>query len=82
MTIDLRKNASQAPHADQQDVLITFSLSDYERESLRSALSDDNLKNQEWTIDKSGRIKDKDGDTVFQYGFATALRKVIDVYCA
>lgn len=50
-----------------------------EVDALRHAISDEQLKNMGWTVDaKTGRVS-KGGHAVFRAGFATAIKKVLDV---
>ena len=50
-----------------------------ERDALRKALSEKFLESEGWTVDKHGRIKNDKGRTIFDAGFATALRKIVDL---
>jgi len=78
ITIDRRKNAPPASSAIRSEVLPAVTLSDMERKAMRQALSEDFLKDEGWTVDSSGRIKNDKGRPIFAAGFATALRKIIE----
>ncbi len=75
--IDRRRNAPPTAPAAQAEVLPAFTLPDMERDAISKVLSDDFLESEGWKIDKSGRIKNDKGRTIFGAGFATALRKIL-----
>lgn len=56
----------------------TPTLTATERRALTGALSKEALDHFGWAEDELGRIVDEQGLVVFQAGFATALRKVLD----
>ncbi len=78
VVIDRRKITHQAGTATTPEVIPTKTLSDIERGALKAAISDEFLAREGWKVDKSGRIKNDKGRTIFQAGFATALRKMLD----
>lgn len=53
-------------------------LSDQERRSLASAVSQKTLDHWGWTVDRSGRILTNRGQVVFGAGFATAIQKLVE----
>ena len=75
--IDRRRNAPPTAPAAQTEILPVSTLTDMERDAISKALSDDFLESEGWKIDKSGRIKNDKGRTIFGAGFATALRKIL-----
>lgn len=79
IVIDRRQNAPQGASAVQPEILPAFTLTDMERDALRKALSEKFLESEGWTVDKHGRIKNDKGRTIFDAGFATALRKIVDL---
>lgn len=78
VVIDRRRAALHAAPSATPEVLPATTLTDMERKALQAALSDDFLAGEGWTVDKSGRIKNDKRRTIFQAGFATALRKILD----
>jgi len=78
IVIDRRKSATPESSATQSEVLPAFTLSELERKAVRQALSEDFLKDEGWTVDSSGRIKNDKGRPIFAAGFATALRKITE----
>jgi hypothetical protein len=78
VVIDRRRAALPAAPSATPLVLPATTLTDMEREALQAALSEDFLADQGWTVDKSGRIKNDKKRTIFQAGFASALRKMLD----
>ena len=82
IVVDRRQNAPQGASAVQPEILPAFTLTDMERDALRKALSEKFLESEgrsRWTVDKHGRIKNDKGRTIFDAGFATALRKIVDL---
>lgn len=76
VVIDRRKIAHQVDPSATTEVLPATTLTDMEKKALQAALSADFLDGEGWTMDKSGRIKNDKGRTIFQAGFATALKKM------
>lgn len=54
------------------------SLSDQERRSLASALSQKTLDHWGWKVDRSGRVLTDRGQVVFGAGFAIAIQKLVE----
>lgn len=52
-------------------------LTDSERQALRKAVSDEFLESKGWREAEHGEIVTDKGRTVFDPGFATAIRKVL-----
>jgi hypothetical protein len=75
--IDRRRKAPPNAPAAQPAVLPVSTLTDMELDAISKALSDEFLESEGWKIDKSGRIKNDKGRTLFGAGFATALRKIL-----
>lgn len=76
--IDRRKIDHQTAPSATTEILAATTLTDMERKAMQAAISEEFLKDQGWEVDKSGRIKNDKGRTIFQAGFATALRKILD----
>jgi acetylornithine deacetylase/succinyl-diaminopimelate desuccinylase-like protein len=53
------------------------SLTQTEFTALSHAISADFMQQEGWTIEKSGRLVNKLGRTIFKAGFATAIKKII-----
>jgi len=75
--VDRRKIAHQVSPSATPEVLPATTLTDLEREALQAALSAEFLEQEGWSIDRSGRIKNAKGRTIFKAGFATALKKML-----
>lgn len=53
-------------------------LTDQERKTLASAISQKTLDHWGWVIDRSGRVLTDQGQVVFGSGFATAIQKLVE----
>jgi len=56
----------------------TNSLADDEKESLQHAFSEENINEQQWSVDESGRVRSKGGHVIFKVGFVTGYKKILD----
>lgn len=70
------------PTTKQQDAQLTGiseSFTPSELAALSHAISTELMEQEGWTIEKSGRIVNKLGRTIFRAGFATAIRKTLGI---
>ncbi|TGE34393.1 hypothetical protein E4K68_01510 [Desulfosporosinus sp. Sb-LF] len=49
-----------------------------EVEALQQAISNDFMKDQGWSSDEQGRIKNNKGRTIFKPGFVTPIQKTLE----
>lgn len=76
LTVDMRKSKNIE---NQKAILVpsTPNLTEIELESLKSAISDDFIKEQGWTI-TNGRVK-QDGFTIYNRGYIEGIKKVLEM---
>ncbi|WP_373486270.1 gamma-mobile-trio protein GmtX [Acetobacterium malicum] len=81
LTIDNRKSDKTLRNKGFNEIISvpTNRLNESEVEALRYAVSDEFMKNQNWTADKRGRVE-KNGAQIFKPGFITAIRKILEEY--
>jgi len=78
LKIDMRPNSQPVVNfGDKADATSpALNLLPSELEALRHAISEDFLKEQGWSVDEHGRIKNKNR-TIFKVGFATGINKIL-----
>ena len=76
LTVDMRKPKNIE---NQNDVLVssTPNLTEEELEALKSAISEDFIKKQGWTI-TNGRVK-QDGSTIYNRSYIEGIKKVLEM---
>ena len=76
LTVDMRKPKNIE---NQNDVLVssTPNLTEEELEALKSAISEDFIKKQGWTI-TNGRVK-QDGFTIYNRSYIEGIKKVLEM---
>lgn len=71
IVIDRTKSNASNPSA------IGLDLTPMEIEALRSAISDEFMNAQQWSIMPTGQVKDEDGSEIYKRGYVNAINKFI-----
>lgn len=71
---------SSTPQIDESLSSSSSRLTASETTALSHAISSELMEQEGWTIEKSGRIVNNIGRTIFKAGFATAIRKMLNDY--
>jgi len=78
--IDLRPVAKNGNSAGSDPLkLFNAELLSSEREALERAISLEGQRKHGWSTDERGRVRDKDGNEIFQVGFISAVRKILSL---
>jgi hypothetical protein len=78
--IDLRPAASNNIMEDSpQSSIPKSTLLPTELAALSHAIDQERFKGNEWVVDSRGRVKDKEGNTIFKAGFVSAIEKILSL---
>ncbi|MDO6642096.1 gamma-mobile-trio protein GmtX [Shewanella sp. 5_MG-2023] len=80
INIDLRPVANNNAMENSSHPSLTKSnLLPTEVEALSHSINPDTFEKNGWTPDKHGRVKDRDGNTIFKAGFVDAIEKILAI---
>lgn len=78
INIDLRPSANNnAMESSSHPSLTKLNLLPTEVEALSHSIDPKRFKINGWTVDNRGRVKDRDGNTIFKAGFVDAIEKTL-----
>ncbi|WP_110456902.1 gamma-mobile-trio protein GmtX [Shewanella algidipiscicola] len=80
INIDLRPSANNnAMESSSHPSLTKSNLLPTELEALSHSIDPDTFEKIGWTVDKRGRVKDRDGNTIFKAGYVDAIEKILAI---